>query len=212
MPCLVCGFSSSRIFSQNKLKTLRKLDSGLQGHPRKNSVPGIENSSGSLGQGLSQAIGLALGAKLSELSYRVYCMLGDGEMQEGQVWEALMYAGNKRLNNLTCIIDRNNIQISGYTENVMPLESLREKLEAFNWHVLEVDGHNVEELVNSFNMAKAVFERPTAIVAHTIPGKGADFMEYKFEWHGKVPSAKEAKKALNALRSLEGRIKCYDDE
>ncbi len=171
-------------------------------------LPGIENTSGSLGQGLSQAIGMALAAKLNTQTHRIYCMTGDGELNEGQNWEAAMYAGNKKLHNLTWIIDRNNIQQHGYTEQLMPLEPLRQKLEAFNWYVLEVDGHNVEEIINSCNMAKTIFERPSVIIAHTTPGKGVDFMEYKFEWHSKPPNKVQAEKALAQLRTLEGRIKC----
>ena len=138
-------------------------------------------------------------------------MTGDGELNEGQIWEAAMFAPNKGLNNLTWIIDRNNIQIDGYTENVMPLEPLREKLESFNWYVIEIDGHNIEEFINACNMARAVSQRPTVVIAHTIPGRGVNFMEYKFEWHGKSPNKDQAREALKQLRSLEGKIK-YDHD
>lgn len=194
-----------------ELWNLRKAGSILQGHPQYPLVPGVENSSGSLGQGLSLAIGMALAAKNSQKEHRVYCISGDGELQEGQIWEAAMFAGNKRLNNLTWIIDRNNIQTDGYTEDVMPLENLREKLEAFNWFVVEIDGHNVEEIINSCNMAKSVNQRPTVIIAHTIPGNGVKFMEYKFEWHAKAPNKDQAKDALRDLKSLEGKIECEYD-
>ena len=198
-------------FDKELLNTFIKIESKLTGHPRYQNVPGIENSSGSLGQGFSQAIGAALAAKMDNKSYRVYVMTGDGELDEGQVWEAAMFAPNKHLNNLTWIIDRNNIQVDGYTEDIAPLENLREKLESFNWFVIEVDGHNMEEIINACNMAKAISQRPTSIVAHTIPGKGVEFMEYKFEWHGKPPNKKEALKALRDLRSLDGKIACdYD--
>lgn len=197
-------------FPKSKLKTLRKLNSKLQGHPHKGSLPGIENSSGPLGQGLSYAIGMALAAKLDKTSNRIYCITGDGELNEGEIWEAAMFAGNNRMNNLAWIIDRNNIQIDGYTENVMPLEPLRDKLEAFNWYVLEVDGHNIEEIISACNMAKTIFEHPTAIITHTIPGYGIDYMQYKFEWHGKPPNKKEARSALKQLRELDGKIKCND--
>ncbi|EKD31613.1 MAG: hypothetical protein ACD_77C00291G0001, partial [uncultured bacterium] len=171
----------------------------------------IENSGGSLGQGLSQAAGMAMAAKIQNKPYRVYCVTGDGEMQEGQIWEATMFAPNKKLDNLTWIIDRNNIQIGGHTEDVMPLENLRNKLESFNWYVVEIDGHNIEEIISACSMARSVSQRPTAIIAHTIPGKGVEFMEYKFEWHGKVPSKEQALKALKSLASLEGKIKSdYD--
>ena len=138
-------------------------------------------------------------------------MTGDGELQEGQIWEAAMFAGSFGLSNITWIIDRNNIQIDGFTETILPLENLRAKLEAFNWYVIEIDGHNIEEIINACNHAKAVSQRPTAIIAHTIPGKGVEFMQYKFEWHGKTPNKKEAEKALKDLRSLKGKLKCEYD-
>lgn len=194
------------LLKKEELNTLRRLGSRLQGHPHYQEIPGIENSGGPLGQGLSQAIGMALVAKMDQKNYRVYCMTGDGELDEGQIWEAAMFAPAKKLNNLVWIIDRNNIQIDGYTENIMPLEKLREKLEAFNWFVIEIDGHNIEEIINACEMARSVSQRPTALVAHTIPGKGVDFMQYKFEWHGKPPNQKEAREALKQLRTLEGRI------
>jgi len=194
-------------FPVEELKGLRKLNSRLQGHPHNLALPGIDNSSGPLGQGLSQAIGMSLASRMEGKTNRVFCLGSDGELQEGQTWEAAMFAGNKRVNNLTWIIDRNNIQIDGYTEDIMPLEPLREKLESFNWHVFEIDGHNIEEIINACNHAKAIKERPTVIIAHTIPGKGVEFMEYKFEWHGKPPNKKQAKDALHQLRTLEGQIR-----
>jgi transketolase len=197
-------------FHKHDLKKLRKLGSTLQGHPHNLSAPGIENSSGSLGQGLSQAVGMALAAKMDKKKYFVYCMTGDGELDEGQNWEAAMFASAHKIDNLIWIVDRNNIQQDGYTEDVLPLEPLRDKLEAFGWYVIEIDGHNVEEIINSCNMAKTILERPVVIIAHTIAGHGVDFMEYKFEWHGKPPNKKEAKNALTQLRTLEGKIECYD--
>jgi transketolase len=194
-------------FPLEELKTLRKINSRLQGHPHRASLPGLETTSGPLGSGLSQAIGCALAAKLDNKKYRVYCVTSDGEMDEGNYWEAVMFAGKNRLSNLTVIADRNNIQIDGFTEQVMPLESLRAKFEAFNWHVLEIDGHNMEELVSAVSEAEAIFERPTVIIAHTIPGKGVSFMEQDFHWHGKPPDKEEAKKALAELRTLGKRIK-----
>ncbi len=193
-------------FPKEELKTLRKINTRLQGHPQNLILPGVENTSGPLGQGLSQAVGMALAAKLDAATYRIYCLGSDGELNEGQTWEAAMFAGAKNVNNLTWFIDRNNIQIDGLTENVMRLEPLREKLEAFNWYVIEIDGHNIDEIINACNMAKAISERPTVIIAHTIPGKGVDFMQYKFEWHGKVPNRDEAQNALQQLRTLEGKI------
>lgn len=206
-PILYATLAYRGFFPKEQLKTLRKLNSPLQGHPHYGKLPGIENTSGPLGQGLSQAIGMALAAKMSNQTHRIYCLGSDGELDEGQIWEAAMFGGNHRLNNLTWIIDRNNIQIDGFTEDINPLEPLREKLEAFNWYVMEIDGHNIEEIINSCNMAKAISQRPTVIIAHTIPGKGVDFMEYKFEWHGKPPSKAEAEQALTELRTLKGQIR-----
>jgi transketolase len=195
-------------FDKKELKTLRKLGSILQGHPHRQSVPGIETSGGSLGQGLSIACGMAYSfAKLDKRDNWVWCLTSDGEHNEGQIWEAVMFAGKNKLFNLTQIMDRNNIQIDGYTEEVMPLEPLKDKYEAFNWHVLEVDGHNMEEIIDACNKSKTIFEKPTLIIAHTIPGKGVDFMEWKYSWHGKAPCTEEGQKALKCLRSLDGRIK-----
>ena len=192
---------------QEMRTTLRKLGSRLQGHPHRRSLPPIENPSGPLGQGLSQAAGYAYGARMDGRSFRTYCIMSDGEQEEGQTWEAVMFAGNKRLANLTAIMDRNNIQIDGMTEDIMPLEPLRTKYEAFNWHVIDIDGHNLTEIIAACNEAKAVAEKPVLILAHTIPGKGVDFMEGKYEWHGKPPNAAEAALALRELRTLSGRIR-----
>lgn len=194
-------------FPIKELKTLRKLGTRLQGHPHRGSLPGVENTSGPLGQGTSIAIGVAMAAKMDNKKYQVYCITGDGEQDEGQVWEAIMFAGKHKLDNLTFILDRNNIQIDGHTEDVMPLEPLKEKYEAFNWHVREIDGHNIEEIIDAVNYAKSVYERPVMIIAHTIPGKGVEFMEWKPEWHGKSPNPEEAKKALHEIRTLRGKIK-----
>ena len=208
-PILYASLAHRGYFHEEELDTLRKINSRLQGHPQYSSLPGIENSGGPLGQGLSQAIGMAIAGKMDGQAYRTYCVGSDGELNEGQTWEAAMFAGKQKLNNLTWIIDRNNIQIDGYTEDIMPLEPLREKLEAFNWYVIEIDGHNIEEIINACSMARAVSNRPTVIVAHTIPGKSVKFMEYKFEWHGKPPNKGEAQVALasqaqarRALRQL----------
>ena len=210
-PIWYATLARAGFFPKTELKTLRKINSRLQGHPQYQLLPGVENTSGPLGQGLSLAIGMALAAKMDNLAHRIYCMTGDGELNEGQIWEAAMFAGNSKLNNLTWIIDRNNIQIDGYTEDVMPLESLREKLEAFNWYVIEIDGHNIEEIINACNMTKAVSQRPSVIIAHTIPGKSVKFMEYKFDWHGKPPDKEQAQEALRELRTLEGQIRSdYD--
>lgn len=194
-------------FPIKELKTLRKINSRLQGHPHRSALPGVETTSGPLGSGLSQAAGVALAAKLDNKKYRVYCFMSDGEQDAGNTWEAAMFIGKNRLSNLAALIDRNNIQIDGYTENIMPLEPLKEKYEAFGWHVLEVDGHNFEEIVDAVNMAKAIHEEPTVIIAHTIPGKGVSFMENDYLWHGKPPTREEAKVALGELRTLSGKIK-----
>ena len=206
-PIMYAAMAYRGFFEKKELKTLRKLNSRLQGHPHNLSLAGVETNSGPLGQGLSQAIGMALAGKLDSQEYNVYCVGSDGELNEGQTWEAAMFAGSRRLNNLTWIIDRNNIQSDGYTEHIMSLESLRDKLEAFNWFTIEIDGHNIEEFINACNKAKTIYERPVAIIAHTIPGKGVGFMEYKFEWHGKPPKRQEAEDALKNLRTLEGRIR-----
>lgn len=206
-PIWYAALAERGYFDKSELFKLRKISSRVQGHPVLNCLPGIENTSGSLAQGLSQAAGIALAAKIDNRDFRVYCLTGDGELQEGQIWETAMFAPNKKLNNLTWIIDRNNIQIDGTTEEVMPLENLRTKLEAFNWFVIEVDGHNIEEIISACNMARSVTQRPTAIIAHTIPGNGVKFMQYKVEWHGKPPDKDQARKAVKELRSLEGKIK-----
>jgi transketolase len=196
----LCGY-----FPVAELKTLREINSRLQGHPYRVSLPGLETTSGPLGEGLSQSIGIALAARLDKKEYHVYCLSSDGEQQEGNTWEAAMFAGKQKLDNLTLIIDRNNIQIDGFTENVMPLEPLKEKYEAFNWHVLEVDGNNIRDFVDVLSQAKSIHEKPTVIIAHTVPGKGVDFMENDFTWHGKPPNKEEAAKALSQLRTWKGK-------
>lgn len=201
-PIWYAALSERGFFPKAELWKLRKINSKLQGHPKKDSVPGVENSSGSLGQGLSQAIGVALAAKMDSKNYRVYCMTGDGEMNEGQVWEAAMFAPNKKLNNITWIIDRNNIQSDGNTEDIMPLEDLKDKLESFNWYVIEINGHSIEEIVSACDTAKSIKQRPTVIIAHTVPGEGVNFMENRYQWHGRVPNKKEALAAKEELGSI----------
>jgi len=194
-------------FPLEELKTLRKVNSRLQGHPHRTALPGVETTSGPLGSGLGQAVGVALAAKLdNNKKYRVYCLTSDGEQDAGNTWESAMFAGKNKLNNLTALIDRNNIQIDGYTENIMPLEPLKDKYESFGWHVLEIDGHNFEQIVDAVNVAKAIYEKPTVIIAHTIPGKGVSFMEKDYLWHGKPPTKEEAAVALKELRTLGGKI------
>jgi transketolase len=206
-PIQYAVLARSGYFPQKELKTLRKFGSGLQGHPHRKSLPGIETTSGPLGTGLSQGIGMALSARLNKEKHRIYVIDSDGALQEGNNWEAIMFAGKNRLSNLTAIIDRNNIQIDGFTEDVMPLNSLRDKYEAFGWNVIDVDGHNIEEFVGAVFEAKAVYEKPTVVVAHTIPGKGVSFMERDFRWHGVPPNKEQAKEALRQLRTLGGKIK-----
>lgn len=189
------------------LKTLRKLGSPLQGHPSYHDWPAVENSAGPLGQGSSVAVGAALAAKMDGKKHYVFCVASDGELQEGQSWEAFMFAGKHKLNNLIAIVDRNNIQIDGHTEDIMPLEPLRDKFEAFNWHVLEIDGNNIEQVIDACEFGKTVYEKPTVVIAHTVPGKGVDYMQFDPAWHGKPPQTREeARLALQQLRTLGGQI------
>ncbi len=208
-PVLYATLANAGYFPIEELMTLRKLDSRLQGHPHRKSLPGLETTSGPLGSGLSQAIGVALALRLDNKKNRVYCLMSDGEHDEGNTWEAVMFAGKQKskLNNLTAIMDRNNIQIDGFTENIMPLEPLRQKYESFGWHVIDVNGNDIAAFVAALNEAKAIYEKPTMIIAHTIPGKGVSFMENDFLWHGKPPTPEEAKRALHELRTLGGQIK-----
>lgn len=216
-PVLYAAMAHAGYFPVEELKTLRKLGSRLQGHPHRTALPGLETTSGPLGSGLSQAAGMAIGLRMDSKKNLVYCLMSDGEQEEGQIWEAVMLAGKERLDNLICIMDRNNIQIDGTTEEVMPLEPLRAKYEAFNWHVLEINGHDFEQIVSSIEEAKSIHQKPTLIIAHVIPGKGVDYMENRFEWHGNPPGAvdvkgappkgEQGKVALNKLRTLGGRIK-----
>jgi transketolase len=206
-PVRYAAMAEAGYFPRKELLTLRKMGTRLHGHPHNLALPGLETSSGPLGQGLSQAIGMAVTAKMDGAKWRTYAMLSDGEHQEGQIWEAIMFAGNRRLNNLTTFIDRNNIQIDGPTEQIMPLEPLADKYRAFNWHVIEIDGHNIQAIIDACNEAKAIVERPTCIIAHTIPGKGVGFMEYDFHWHSKVFTPEQYKTALHELRTLKGKIR-----
>jgi len=210
-PVLYAALARAGYFPVKELLTLRKLGTRLQGHPHRISLPGIETSSGPIAHGTSMAVGMAYAAKMDKKKWQAYCLVGDGGQQEGQTWEAVMFAGKHRLDNLTFIMDRNNIQIDGHTEDVMPLEPLRDKYEAFCWHVIEVDGHNIEAIIDAINEAKAIFEKPVMIIAHTIPGKGVDFVEWEYSWHGKVPKPEEARKALRELRTLRGKIRSEDE-
>ena len=212
-PVLYATLAHAGYFPVEELKTLRKYGSRLQGHPHREFLPLMETSSGPLGEGLSQTAGMCLADRLDSgatSSRYFYCLMSDGEWQEGSTWEAAMFSAKQGFHNLIAIIDRNNIQIDCYTENVMPLEPFHQKLEAFGWHVIEIDGHSFEEITEAVGQAKAVFGRPTAIIANTIPGKGVPAFEHKFEWHGKTPSEEEGKEALKALRTLGGKIKHED--
>ncbi|MEK7059453.1 MAG: transketolase [Patescibacteria group bacterium] len=208
VPVQYASMAHAGFFDKKELMTLRQLGTRLQGHPERTKLPGLENTSGPLGCGLSQACGMALAMRMDKQSHRwIYVVMGDGEQDEGNVWEAAMLANKYKLSNIIAITDRNNIQIDGPTESVMPLEDFKAKWEAFGWHTIEVNGNDIEAVIDACAMAKAIVEKPIMIVAHTIPGKGVDFMEYDFTWHGKPPDHEQAKKALHELRTLGGKIK-----
>ncbi|MBI3627003.1 transketolase [Candidatus Uhrbacteria bacterium] len=194
-------------FSKDLLKTLRQFGSPLQGHPERTKLAGMETTSGPLGSGLSQAGGMAYAARMDGRKFRIYCLMSDGEQDCGNTWEGAMFAGKYKLNNLTAFIDRNNIQIDGVTEKIMPLEPLGDKYRAFGWNVIDIDGHNIREIVDAVEQAKAVFEKPTLIVAHTIPGKGIHEIEFDYKWHGIPPKPEEGKRFIHELRTLGGQIK-----
>ncbi|GDX62845.1 transketolase [Candidatus Saccharibacteria bacterium] len=217
-PVLYATMARAGYFEIDELKTLRKFGTRLQGHPERLRLPGLETTSGPLGSGISQASGMALALRMNqEKQQRVWCLTSDGEHQEGNTWEAIMFAGKNKLSNLTVIVDRNNIQIDGMTEDVMPLEPFAMKYQSFNWHVIEINGHDFDDIVSAMNQSKAIFEKPTCIIAHTIPGKGVDFMEFDFRWHGIPPGSKDisgdppkdrqAKVALEKLRTMNGKIR-----
>lgn len=212
-PVLYAAMAHAGFFEISELKTLRKFGSRLQGHPERLRLPGLETTSGPLGSGLSQACGMSLAMRMDEEQHKrwIYCIMGDGELNEGNIWEAAMLGAKYKLYNIIGIIDRNNIQIDGNTESVMPLEDLRAKWESFGWHVQEIDGHNVESVIDACSMARAITEKPSVIIAHTIPGKGVPFMEYDFHWHGMPPNSGQAKEALKRLRTLDGKIRSSDE-
>jgi transketolase len=205
-PALYATLARAGYFPVEELLTLRKFGSRLQGHPHRKKLPCLETSSGSLGQGLSIAVGMAIGFKMDKKEQRVYCLMGDGECDEGQIWEAAMSASHYKLDNLCGIVDVNGLQIDGFTRDVMNLEPLAEKWKAFGWHVIEVDGHNFEELLKAFEEAKNTKGKPTVILAKTVKGKGVSFMENKAEWHGKAPKKEEAEIALRELEALEAKL------
>ncbi|MCH7951533.1 transketolase [Patescibacteria group bacterium] len=209
-PILYVAMAHAGFFPTKELMTLRKLGTRLQGHPHRTALPGLETTSGPLGSGTSQAAGMAYALRMDEKKNRVFVLQSDGEQDAGNTWEGVMFAGKYRLSNLTAIMDRNNIQIDGNTEDIMPLEPLKEKYEAFNWHVIEIDGHNIEQVIDAVNEADAIAEKPTLVLAHTIPGKGVEFMEKDFAWHGKPPmgpgEAMQALEDIHNLRTLGGKI------
>ena len=220
-PVLYATMAHAGYFPVEELLTLRKFGSRLQGHPHRETLPGLETSSGPLGSGLSQAVGMALAERLNNpySAKYFYCLTGDGELDEGQIWEALMLAGKEKLNNLIVIVDRNGIQIDGYTKDVMPLEPLAEKFASFNFDVQEVDGHNMRAMNDAIGKAQAVYSQPSIIIAHTIASKGVDVFERDFRWHGnppgkgpedRVPKNKQAEVALQKLRTLAGMIRSED--
>lgn len=198
-PVLYTTMAHAGFFPTEELMTLRKLGTRLQGHPHRETLPGLENTSGPLGSGTSQAAGMALAFKMDKTNQHVWCLTSDGEQQEGNTWEGVMFAAAKHLNNLTVIMDRNYIQIDGNTEEIMPLDPLADKYRAFNWHVLEVDGHNMEALIDAMNQSKHMHDKPTLILADIVPGKGVSFMEDDYVWHGKPPTKDELAKALVEL-------------
>jgi len=215
-PIRYAAMAHAGYFPIEETLTLRKFGSRLQGHPERMRLPGLETTSGPLGSGLSQASGMAYAARMDGKKTRIYCFMSDGEIDEGNTWEGMMFAGNNRLRNLTAIVDRNNIQIDGMTENVMPLEPLKEKWESFNWHVIEVNGNSMEDIVDAVEQAKAIYEKPTVIIAHTIPGMGVKEIEFDYRWHGnppgkgpedKVKKEDQSKVFLDELRTLGGIIK-----
>jgi transketolase len=213
VPVRYATMAEAGYFPKKELLTLRQFGSRLQGHPERTRLPGMETTSGPLGSGLSQAAGMALGLRLNKQPQRhVYVVTGDGELDEGNIWEAMMFASKYHLNNLTAIVDRNNIQIDGPTDMVMPLEDLKKKWESFGWHAIEIDGNDIGAVIDACAMAKAVTEKPVVIIAYTIPGKGVDFMENDYHWHGGapgtgVPNHEQAVKALHELRTLGGKIR-----
>ncbi len=213
-PVLYAAMAHAGYFPVEECLTLRKFGSRLQGHPERTRLPGLETTSGPLGEGLSQAVGMAYAFRIPSTSLgtgdnkkqRVYCLMSDGEQQEGNTWEAAMFAGKHKLHNLTAVIDRNNIQIDGVTEDVMPLEPLADKYRAFNWHVLEVNGNDIAAFVAAVNEAKSIYEKPTLIIAYTIPGKGVPEIEFDYRWHGKPPTRDEGKRFLKEIRAMSGKV------
>lgn len=206
VPVRYAAMAHAGYFPVQECLTLRKFGSRLQGHPERIRLPGLETTSGPLGSGLSQAAGIAYAARMDNKKYHVYCLMSDGEQEEGNTWEAALFAGKNKLHNLTAVVDRNNIQIDGMTEEVMPLEPLADKYRAFNWHVLEVNGNDISAFITAVDEAKAIYEKPTLIIAHTIPGKGVPDIEFDYHWHGKPPTKEEGKRFLKEIRTMGGKL------
>ena len=200
IPIVYVAMAKLGYFPEKDLKTLRRIESPLQGHPDRTRLPGIEASTGSLGQGLSIAVGMAFAGKLDDASWRVFCMMGDGESQAGQIWEAAMLAGRRGLDNLCGILDYNQVQQTGKVAERLDIEPVVSKWRAFNWHVREIDGHDIEQILDALDEAEVVHDRPTLIVSHTLKGKGVSFMELNSSWHGKAPDAEKLEAALAELR------------
>ena len=201
-PALYAALAYRGFFPVEDLKTFRNINSYLQGHPDKKNIPGVDMSTGSLGQGLSAANGMAISAKLNKKNYRVYCILGDGEIEEGQVWEAAMSSSKYKLDNLCVIIDNNNLQIDGTIDEVMSSKPIDDKFRSFGFEIIKIDGHNIEEIKSAFEVAKNVKEKPVCIIAKTIKGKGVKYMENKVDWHGKAPNEDEYKQAIIDIENM----------
>ncbi|MEK9152502.1 MAG: transketolase [Patescibacteria group bacterium] len=206
-PIRYAAMAEAGYFPVKELMTLRKLGSRLQGHPERSKLPGTETTSGPLGAGLAQAAGLAYASRMDKKTNRIWALTSDGEHEAGLHWEAALFAGKYRLDNLVCVIDRNNIQIDGKTEDIMPLEPLRAKYEAFNWHVIECNGNDIGDVVRAFHESKNIFQRPICIIAHTMPGKGVSYMEGNFLWHSQPFKAGEAERALEELKAIAAKLK-----
>jgi len=210
-PIRYAAMAEAAYFPVAELMTLRKLGTRLQGHPERTKLPGSETTSGPLGSGLAQAVGLAYAGKMDKKSWRTYCVTGDGEHDEGIMWEAIHFAGKARLDNLVVIVDRNNIQIDGTTEDVMPLEPFSDKYRAFNWHVIECNGNDIADVVRALEESKSLHQKPVVIMAHTVPGKGVSYMENNYLWHSQPFKPGEAEKAMVELKEIEQRLKSEHD-
>lgn len=198
-PVLYAALAEKGYFPEEELNNLRKIDSMLQGHPDMKGTPGVDMTTGSLGQGLSAANGMALAGKIDKKDYRVYALIGDGETQEGIIWEAAMFAAHYKLDNITVFLDHNGLQIDGFNKDVMDIEPIEDKFKSFGWHIINIDGHSCEEIIKAIDEAKSIKGKPTMIIAKTIKGKGVSFMENQAGWHGKAPSEEETRKALDEL-------------